>query len=137
MCLSPSSHFFHISFLTCILFHLFRSTCLAIVDSGTSGIGIPTEYYETILSLVTNNMKCKDVSCVNVKEVDFPIILISLDPDSTFPLLPSDYVECSGMYLTIIDVLSIDILMKMNDIMILCKCPVCNFSFGQVDIKIE
>ena len=65
-------------------------------------------------------MKCKDVSCVNVKEVDFPIILISLDPDSTFPLLPSDYVECSGMYLTIIDVLSIDILTKMNDIMILC-----------------
>ena len=43
-------------------------------------------------------MDCKDTSCVDVKEADFPILLISLDPDSTFPLLPSDYVECSSKY---------------------------------------
>jgi hypothetical protein len=73
-----------------------RSTCLAIVDSGTSGLGIPTLYYESILGVVTNGMKCKGVSCINVKESQFPVLLISLDPDSTFPLLPSDYVECSG-----------------------------------------
>jgi len=40
-------------------------------------------------------MRCKELSCIDVKESDFPVILISLDPDSTFPLLPSDYVECS------------------------------------------
>ena len=40
-------------------------------------------------------MRCKELSCIDVKESDFPILLISLDPDSTFPLLPSDYVECS------------------------------------------
>ena len=40
-------------------------------------------------------MRCKELSCIDVKESDFPVLLISLDPDSTFPLLPSDYVECS------------------------------------------
>jgi hypothetical protein len=70
-------------------------TCLAIVDSGTSGLGIPTEYYDSVLTTVTKGMKCKELSCINVKEDDFPILLISLDPDSTFPLLPSDYVYCS------------------------------------------
>ena len=68
------------------------------MDSGTSGLGIPVEYYQSILDIVTANMDCKDTSCVDVKEADFPILLISLDPDSTFPLLPSDYVECSSKY---------------------------------------
>ena len=68
------------------------------MDSGTSGLGIPVEYYQSILNIVTANMDCKDTSCVDVKEADFPILLISLDPDSTFPLLPSDYVECSSKY---------------------------------------
>lgn len=73
-----------------------RSACLAIVDSGTSGLGIPTEYYQTILDVITNGMKCKGLLCSSVKESEFPVLLISLDPDSTFPLLPSDYLECSG-----------------------------------------
>ena len=78
------------------MFIFIRSTCLAIVDSGTSGLGIPTEYYETVLNVVTNGLKCKGLFCSNVKESEFPVLLISLDPDSTFPLLPSDYLDCSG-----------------------------------------
>ena len=35
---------------------------------------------------------------MNVKESEFPVLLISLDPDSTFPLLPSDYVECTRKF---------------------------------------
>lgn len=69
--------------------------CLAIVDSGTSGIGIPDEYYDTILSMVTQNVECVELSCIGVTEADFPVILFTLSPDNVFPLLPSDYVECS------------------------------------------
>ena len=81
----------------------FRSACLAIVDSGTSGLGIPVEYYKSILKVVTAGMDCIDTSCVNVRISDFPVLLISLDPDSTFPLLPSDYVECSCKYCNFYD----------------------------------
>ena len=73
----------------------YGTTCLAIVDSGTSGLGIPMEYYQSVLTTVTYGMRCKELSCIGVKESDFPVLLVSLDPDSTFPLLPSDYVECS------------------------------------------
>jgi hypothetical protein len=72
-------------------------TCLAIVDSGTSGLGIPTEYYQTIVNTLTSGKECKDLSCIGVKEADFPVILISLEPDNIFPLMPADYIECSGM----------------------------------------
>jgi hypothetical protein len=71
-------------------------SCLAIVDSGTSGIAIPTEYYEAVLAVLTEGKNCQDVTCVGVKQDDFPVLLVSLSPDNTFPLLPSDYVECSS-----------------------------------------
>jgi len=68
---------------------------LAIVDSGTSGIAVPTDYYSTVVSIVTKGKNCKELTCVGVTQDDFPVLLISLAPDNTFPLLPSDYVECS------------------------------------------
>lgn len=66
------------------------------MDSGTSGIGIPTEYFETIVEQVQKGKMCQGLICINVKESDYPVILISLKPDNIFPLLPADYVECSG-----------------------------------------
>eukprot|EP01035_Chromulina_nebulosa_P020003 gene20003-25976_t len=58
-----------------IVFSICKYTkCLGIIDSGTSGLGIPTDYYDD----------------------SFPVIYISMAPDNVFPLLPSDYVECSA-----------------------------------------
>ncbi len=69
--------------------------CYAIVDSGTSGIAIPSDYYDTIVDYVIGDLECVDLTCAGVSENDFPILLISLAPDNTFPLLPSDYLSCS------------------------------------------
>lgn len=71
-------------------------SCLAIVDSGTSGIAIPSQYYDSVLATLTYGKNCRDLTCVGVSQEDFPVLLISLAPDNTFPLLPSDYVECSN-----------------------------------------
>ena len=71
-------------------------SCLAIVDSGTSGIAIPTDYYNSVVSVLTKGKNCKDLTCVGVDQDDFPVLLVSLAPDNTFPLLPSDYIECSA-----------------------------------------
>lgn len=80
-----------------ILVRFYRSvSCLAIIDSGTSGIAIPSEYYDSILAIITGNKDCQELSCVGVTSDDFPVLLISLAPDNVFPLLPSDYTECSG-----------------------------------------
>lgn len=70
-------------------------SCFAIVDSGTSGIGIPIVYYDAVLSIVTNGKDCVSINCVGVKESDFPILLISLAPDNVYPLLPADYLLCT------------------------------------------
>eukprot|EP01034_Spumella_vulgaris_P027712 gene27712-34475_t len=72
------------------------STCLAIIDSGTSGIAIPDEYYSSILLSVTSGLDCRETSCVGVTSESFPTLYISLAPDNMFPLLPSDYVVCNG-----------------------------------------
>ncbi len=93
--------------------------CRLIVDTGTSGIGIPYRYYQEILDLLTAGKSCVGVTCVGVREVrdrssidffsncpynymlfslksDFPVIIFELDPGREFPLLPSDYLLCSG-----------------------------------------
>jgi hypothetical protein len=66
------------------------------VDTGTSGIGIPDAYYDIIIKKITSGMSCKELTCVNVNEDDFPVLLVSLAPDNIFPLLPSDYLQCNG-----------------------------------------
>lgn len=76
--------------------HFGRSSCLAIIDSGTSGIAIPSEYYDNVVNLVTSGKDCVDLSCVGVSVDDFPVLLVSMEPNNVFPLLPSDYTECSG-----------------------------------------
>ena len=72
------------------------TSCLAIIDSGTSGIGIPGDEYDSIVSVITNGMSCEDLLCSDVSYDDFPVIMISLQPDNKFPLLPTDYLDCDG-----------------------------------------
>eukprot|EP00607_Mallomonas_marina_P007470 CAMPEP_0182416780 /NCGR_PEP_ID=MMETSP1167-20130531/1133_1 /TAXON_ID=2988 /ORGANISM="Mallomonas Sp, Strain CCMP3275" /LENGTH=538 /DNA_ID=CAMNT_0024589841 /DNA_START=118 /DNA_END=1734 /DNA_ORIENTATION=+ len=72
-----------------------RAPCVAMVDSGTSGIAIPPEYYDKILAAVTAGHTCKEKVCVGSTLSTFPTILVTLEPDNVFPLLPSDYVECT------------------------------------------
>ena len=66
------------------------------MDSGTSGIAIPEEYYYDVLAYVTDGLDCKLDQCVGVTASSFPVLYISLAPDNVFPLLPTDYIECTG-----------------------------------------
>jgi cathepsin D len=70
--------------------------CPAIVDTGTSGIGVPDAAYGDIMQVVTYNKQCDQYVCDGVSYDDFPIIAIQLSHDQTFPLLPSDYLLCQG-----------------------------------------
>jgi cathepsin D len=72
-------------------------TCYALVDSGTSGIAIPSKYFDSVVAAVTSGLKncnLEELTCSKVKAKDFPVIAISLAPDNIFPLNPSDYVTC-------------------------------------------
>jgi hypothetical protein len=48
------------------------------------------------VGLLTAGKDCVGVNCAGVKESDFPVLLIKLEPDNVFPLLPADYVMCTG-----------------------------------------
>ena len=50
------------------------SDCRIIVDTGSSGIGVPGMYYSQVLSALTSNKNCDGATCYNVREDDFPII---------------------------------------------------------------
>jgi hypothetical protein len=55
--------------------------CRAIVDSGTSGIGVPAQYYDALLHTISTSRP-------------FPNIVIKIG-DMSFSLLPSDYLVCN------------------------------------------
>jgi cathepsin D len=69
--------------------------CLAIVDTGTSGIAIPDEYFGPMLAYVTDGMTCRGTQCVGTRVEDFPNLSIGLYPDNVFPIRNEDYVVCS------------------------------------------
>ena len=69
--------------------------CYAIVDSGTSGLGLPDDVYDDFVAAVTRGLNCKDVTCYYASEDDFPDLSFSLEPDNVFPLRARDYVSCS------------------------------------------
>lgn len=70
--------------------------CYAIVDSGTSGIAIPEDHYDTLVALVTKGLQnCRDITCYYAKVTDFPTLTLKLAPDNEFPLRGRDYVSCS------------------------------------------
>lgn len=70
--------------------------CYAIVDSGTSGIAIPDEDYDSVVAFVTSGVSnCRDVTCYYATVDDFPTLTFKLAPDNEFPLHGRDYVSCS------------------------------------------
>ena len=69
--------------------------CYSIVDSGTSGLGLPDDVYDDFVAAVTRGLNCKDVTCYYASEDDFPDLSFSLEPDNVFPLRARDYVSCS------------------------------------------
>ena len=75
-----------------------RIVCVAIVDSGTSGIAVPEEYYWGIINYLTTGMNCKETECAGVSPADFPLLYVVLSPDNVFPLQPTDYIECTGLF---------------------------------------
>jgi len=69
--------------------------CFAIVDTGTSGIGIPEPYFSTVVAIITANLDCDGIVCVNAQVEDFPDFTFHMSPDVILPLRAEDYVICS------------------------------------------
>jgi len=69
--------------------------CFAIVDTGTSGIGIPEQYYFDVVEQITGNFHCQGITCFGVEVKDFPDLVFNLWPDLVLPLRAEDYVTCS------------------------------------------
>ena len=66
------------------------------MDSGTSGIAVPTEEYDALIAYVTAGLKsCKGTTCYGASSDDFPDLTFGLAPDNRFPLRARDYVSCS------------------------------------------
>jgi len=78
-----------------VLAHMCSYGCFAIVDTGTSGIGIPSQYFTVVLNIITENLDCEGIVCSNAKVEDFPDFKFNLAPDVTLPLRADDYVICS------------------------------------------
>lgn len=70
--------------------------CKAIVDTGTSELGIPSLYYEDVMKLVTANVaSCHGNTCYSTSVHAFPDLSFTLYPDNVFPLRAQDYVTCT------------------------------------------
>ncbi|KAG5192930.1 aspartic peptidase domain-containing protein [Tribonema minus] len=70
--------------------------CLAIVDTGTSGIAVPEVIYGDLVAQVTKGLNCRGTQCIGAKASDFPDLVFSIYPDNVFPLRNEDYVVCTG-----------------------------------------
>jgi len=68
----------------------------AIVDTGTSGIGIPEEFYSDVVGFITEGMDCQGYICYSAQVTDFPDLVFELEPDLVLPLRASDYVTCTS-----------------------------------------
>jgi len=71
------------------------SGCFVIVDTGTSGIGIPEPFHDEIVQIITRGLECRGITCFNAQISDFPDFTFYLMPDVELPLRASDYVTCS------------------------------------------
>jgi len=70
--------------------------CHAIVDSGTSGFGIPSAYFSKILGPIIEGKVC-DLNllvCLRTSADKFPVLMITIAPGIKLPILPTDYVMC-------------------------------------------
>jgi hypothetical protein len=71
------------------------SACKAIVDTGTSELGVPSAYYADLMGYVTSGLSCHGTTCYGASLSDFPDLSFGLYPDNQFPLRAEDYVSCS------------------------------------------
>lgn len=84
-------------FLSLIFFSAYRSSCIAIVDTGTSTIALSTSIYASVLASVTDGKNCNDDAvCFHTSVSEFPVLLFSFNTENVFPLLPARYVKCTG-----------------------------------------
>jgi len=70
--------------------------CHSIVDSGTSGIGIPSAYFKSFLAPIIEGKVC-DLNllvCLRTSIDKFPVLMITIAPGIKLPILPTDYVMC-------------------------------------------
>jgi hypothetical protein len=65
-----------------------------IVDSGTSGIGIPDSFYKKVMDAVEGNLRCDDYGvCDSENKDDYPDLLFEMG-GVTFTLKPANYLVC-------------------------------------------
>jgi len=76
--------------------YLSSQGCYAIVDTGTSGIGIPQQFYSEIVEFLTKGMNCQGNICYSTQLADFPDLVFQLASDLVLPLRASDYVTCTS-----------------------------------------
>jgi len=70
-------------------------SCFAIIDTGTSVIGIPEPFYSEVVQRITAKLDCQGLLCFNAKVSDFPDLSFRFYPDLLLPIRASDYVTCS------------------------------------------
>lgn len=78
-----------------IIFETCQYNCFAIVDTGTSVIGIPEPLFSEVAHRITENLQCHGMICFNAQTSDFPDLIFSFSPDLVLPVRASDYVTCS------------------------------------------
>jgi len=70
--------------------------CYAIVDTGTSGIGIPEHFYSEVVDFITKGLDCQGYVCYSAQLADFPNLVFQLEPDLVLPVRAADYVTCAS-----------------------------------------
>ena len=73
-----------------------NASCVAIVDTGTTGLGIPSKMFKEVFAVITRGKVCDFnlILCLRSSVDEFPVIMLTFYPDLKLPLLPTDYVMC-------------------------------------------
>jgi len=79
-----------------VIFEACSAGCFAIIDTGSSGIGVPELFFYDIVNAVTKDLDCNGLTCFNTQITDFPELYFIVEPDLVLPLRPNDYVGCSS-----------------------------------------
>ena len=78
-------------------------SCFAVVDSGTSGIGLPTAIFSQTIQAISTGKDCmyaegEIVVCQNTKINLFPVLKLCFGNEECYPILPTDYlIPLSGI----------------------------------------